>query len=361
MEIVHDRWNLERYMDHAIEASPDHPVLIDRFLSDAVEVDVDAICDGERVVVCGILEHIEHAGVHSGDSAMCLPPHTLDRDRVREIERQAEALALELRVRGLMNIQFALQGGDLYILEVNPRASRTVPFVSKAIGIPLAKVAARIMLGKTLAEMGVVERPDVAHFAVKESVFPFVKFPGVDTLLGPEMRSTGEVMGIDRDFPRAFAKAQLAAGTLLPVAGTVFVSVRDEDKPTVLEAARRFTESGFRIVATRGTQRFLQEQGIEAAPINKVAEGRPHVVDALVDGKIDLVVNTPSGGQSLKDSYSIRRTALERAVPLVTTAAAARATAEAIESLRADEIGVRSLQDLLASIGSGDAPPAEAS
>ncbi len=350
MTIVYERRNLERFIDEAMRAGPDHPVLIDRFLEDAIEVDVDALCDGRDVFVAGVLEHIEHAGVHSGDSAMCLPPHSLPHRLVEEIERQTRALALELGVCGLMNIQFAIQGERIFILEVNPRASRTVPFVSKAIGIPLAKVAARVMLGQSLAQQGVRDRPTLRHACVKESVFPFVKFPGVDTLLGPEMRSTGEVMGIDLSFAGAFAKAQLAAGSFLPLEGTVFVSVRDEDKATVLPAARKLRALGFRLVATEGTQRYLSAHGVEAERINKVTEARPHVVDAMLDGRVDLVINTPQGGQSLIDSFSIRRTAVERGIPLVTSITAAHATADAIESLKAGPPGVIALQDLHAEL-----------
>ncbi|MFN7956023.1 MAG: carbamoyl-phosphate synthase large subunit [bacterium] len=351
MTIVYERRNLERFMQEAIRAAPEHPVLIDHFLEDAIEVDVDAICDGKDVFVAGVLEHIEHAGVHSGDSAMCLPPHSLPPSVVAEVERQTRALALELGVRGLMNVQFAIQGERIFILEVNPRASRTVPFISKAIGIPLAKVAARIMLGQSLAAQGIGERPTLAHAFVKESVFPFVKFPGVDTLLGPEMRSTGEVMGIGKSFPLAFAKAQLGAGSLLPRGGTVFVSVRDEDKPGLVATARKLQARGFKIIATGGTQEYLAAQGVDAVRVNKVTEARPHVVDAIRDGRVDLVINTPQGGQSLADSFSIRRTALERGIPLVTSLTAAHATADAIEALERGEQGVVALQDLHAVLG----------
>ncbi|MBK7973551.1 MAG: carbamoyl-phosphate synthase large subunit [Deltaproteobacteria bacterium] len=350
MTIVYERRNLERYIQEAIRVAPEHPVLIDRFLEDAIEVDVDAICDGHDVFVAGVLEHIEHAGVHSGDSAMCLPPHSLAPAIVAEIERQTKAMALELGVRGLMNVQYAIQGERIYILEVNPRASRTVPFVSKAIGIPLAKVAARIMLGRTLADQGISTRPALRHAFVKESVFPFVKFPGVDTLLGPEMRSTGEVMGIDETFPLAFAKAQLAAGSLLPRSGTVFISVRDEDKKELVPTARKLAALGFRIIATGGTQQYLNEHGVAAERVNKVKEARPHVVDAILDGRVDLVINTPQGGQSLVDSFSIRRTALERGIPLVTNLTAAHATADAIEALSKGAHHVIALQDLHAEL-----------
>ena len=305
------------------------------------------VANQRRVFVAGILEHIEQAGVHSGDSAMCLPPHSLSPELVAEIERQTAALALELGVLGLMNVQFAVRDGTLYVIEVNPRASRTVPFVSKAIGIQLAKVASRVMVGQSLDEQGVPERrPTMAHWCVKESVFPFVKFPGVDTVLGPEMRSTGEVMGVGHDFAEAFAKAALGAGCVLPRSGTVFLSVRDEDKALIVEVGRELERLGFHILATGGTRDRLVAAGIGAELVAKVGEGRPHVVDAMLDGKVQMVINTPSGGRSLSDSFSIRRTALERGIPLVTSAAAAMATARAIESIANAAPEVRALQDL---------------
>jgi carbamoyl-phosphate synthase large subunit len=293
------------------------------------------------------MEHIEEAGIHSGDSACALPPYSLPKKIVETISSQVKALAKELGVIGLMNAQFAVKGDDVYLLEVNPRASRTVPFVSKVTGQPLAKIAARVMVGRTLAELGVREIVP-PHVGVKEAVFPFVKFPGTDTLLGPEMRSTGEVMGIDKDFAMAFAKAQIGAGTKLPTdpkSGAVFISVRDEDKVPVLEVAKKLHELGFRIVATHGTAAFFRERGVPADGVNKVLEGRPHCVDAIVNGEFSMVVNTTSVGQAIRDSFSIRRTALTKDVPYFTTVAAARAAALAIASLKRGALDVRSLQE----------------
>jgi carbamoyl-phosphate synthase large subunit len=345
MEIVHDEEGLRKYLTEAVRASEERPVLIDRFLEDAVEIDVDAISDGETVVIGGVMEHIEEAGVHSGDSACSLPPHSLAPETVREISRQAEALAKELRVVGLMNVQFAIQSGEIYILEVNPRASRTVPFVSKAIGVPLAKLAAKVMVGRKLADLGFVEAATPAHISVKEAVFPFIKFPDVDTILGPEMRSTGEVMGIDASFGTAFAKAQIAAGMMLPRSGAVFVSVRNEDKEGVLPAVRMLHESGFRVLATRGTAEFLSRNGVPADPINKINEGRLHAADRIKNGEISLVINTPLGAQSKADSFYIRRTALVYNIPYFTTLSAARAVAHAISHLIREEPSVRCLQE----------------
>ncbi|GAB4367052.1 MAG: carbamoyl-phosphate synthase large subunit [Deltaproteobacteria bacterium] len=345
MEIVHDEASLRRYLEQAVEASEEKPVLIDRFLEDAIEIDVDAISDGETVVIGGVMEHIEEAGVHSGDSACSLPPHSIPPETVREIGRQAKALARELGVVGLMNVQFAIQKGEIYILEVNPRASRTIPFVSKAIGVPLAKLAAKVMVGRKLADLGYTEDIVPSHISVKEAVFPFIKFPDVDTLLGPEMKSTGEVMGIDRKFGRAFAKAQIGAGTLLPKSGSVFVSVRDEDKPGILGAVKLLHECGLRIVATSGTADFLTRHGIPAETVRKITEGRPHVADLMKNGEIAAVINTPLGAQSKADSYYIRRTALVYNIPYFTTLAAAKAAAHAISHLISEELSVRSLQE----------------
>ncbi len=345
MEIVHDEEGLRRYLAHAVQASEERPVLVDKFLEDAIEIDVDAISDGETVVIGGIMEHIEEAGVHSGDSACSLPPHSISETTIREISRQAKELAKELGVVGLMNVQFAIKGGDIYILEVNPRASRTIPFVSKAIGVPLAKLAAKVMVGRKLADLGFTRDVRPSHVSVKEAVFPFIKFPGVDTLLGPEMKSTGEVMGIDTNFGRAFAKAQIAAGTLLPRGGTVFISVRDEDKDGGLSAARMLHECGFRFIATRGTAAFLNRHGIPSDTVMKVAEGRPHAADLIKNGEIALVINTPLGAQSKADSYYIRRTALVYNIPYFTTLSAARAAAHAIAHLIREELSVRSLQE----------------
>ena len=345
MEIVHDEEGLRKYLTHAVQASEERPVLIDKFLEDAIEIDVDAIADGETVVVGGIMEHIEEAGVHSGDSACSLPPHSIPGDAVREIARQTKALAKELRVVGLMNVQFAIQKGEIYILEVNPRASRTIPFVSKAIGVPLAKLAAKVMAGRKLADLGFTEDVTPRHVSVKEAVFPFIKFPDVDTILGPEMKSTGEVMGIDVNFGKAFAKAQIAAGMMLPRAGNAFISVRDEDKNGVLPAAQMLHEVGFHIVATGGTAEFLVRNAIPAETVLKINEGRPHVADRIKNGEIALVINTPLGAQSKADSFYIRRTALVYNIPYFTTVAAARAVAHAISHLIREDLSVYSLQE----------------
>jgi len=291
------------------------------------------------------MEHIEEAGVHSGDSACSLPPFSLPPDIIREIDRQARMLALELGVVGLMNIQFAVKEGRIYVLEVNPRASRTVPFVSKAIGVPLAKLAARVMAGKTLAELGFTKEVVIKHIAVKEAVFPFAKFPGVDTLLGPEMKSTGEVMGIDTDFGIAFAKSQMAAGNPMPMSGRVFLSVKDKDKPGLLEVALGLQNTGFSIVATRGTAEYLRKRGITVEMVNKVMEGRPHIVDQITDMQVDLVINTVSGAQSQLDSYSIRRTTLVKGVPYFTTISAAKAAVRGILALKTRPLQVKSLQE----------------
>ena len=345
MQIVYDAENLRRYMREAVSASPEHPVLVDKFLDDATEVDVDAISDGQEVVIGGIMEHIELAGVHSGDSACSLPPRSLSLAVQDEIRRQTVSLAKALQVVGLMNVQFAVKGETVYVLEVNPRASRTVPFVSKAIGVPLAKIAARVMAGKTLRELGFTREIVPQHISVKEAVFPFIKFPGVDTILGPEMKSTGEVMGVDTSFALAFAKAQLAAGTLLPVQGKALLSVRDHDKAAALPIARRLVENGFTLMATRGTAAYLHNAGIGVETVNKVAEGSPHVVDAIRTGAIALVINTIDGAQSVADSFSIRRSALECRVPYCTTIAGAGAATEGIARLRQGLLTVRPLQE----------------
>jgi carbamoyl-phosphate synthase large subunit len=345
MEIVHDEEGLRKYLTHAVQASEERPILIDKFLEDAIEIDVDAIADGDTVVIGGIMEHIEEAGVHSGDSACSLPPHSISGEAVREITRQTKALAKELRVVGLMNVQFAIQKGEIYLLEVNPRASRTIPFVSKAIGVPLAKLAAKVMAGRKLADLGFTEDVTPRHVSVKEAVFPFIKFPDVDTILGPEMKSTGEVMGIDANFGKAFAKAQIAAGMMLPRTGKAFISVRDEDKNGVLPAARMLHEAGFDIVATGGTAEFLARNNIPAGTILKINEGRPHVADLIKNGEIALVINTPLGAQSKADSFYIRRTALVYNIPYFTTLAAARAVAHAISHLSREDLSVRSLQE----------------
>ncbi|NKJ41513.1 MULTISPECIES: carbamoyl-phosphate synthase large subunit [unclassified Novosphingobium] len=344
MEIVDSQAQLEDYIATAVQVSGDSPVLIDQYLRDAIECDVDALADGETVRVAGVLQHIEEAGIHSGDSACTLPPYNLPAEIVAEMERQAVLLAHALKVRGLMNIQFAVQEGEVFLIEVNPRASRTVPFVAKAVGQPVAKYAARVMAGERLADLPEIRR-DIDYMAVKEAVFPFARFPGVDPVLSPEMKSTGEVMGIDSSFAVAFAKAQLGAGTRLPQGGTLFVSVKDTDKPVVLPGVRKLAALGFKIVATGGTARYLAEQGVAVEQVNKVAEGRPHIVDRIIDGEIALIFNTTEGWQSHKDSASIRASALNGKVPYFTTATASVAAAEAIEALRSAELEVKSLQD----------------
>jgi carbamoyl-phosphate synthase large subunit len=351
MQIVYDHDALKNYMTYAVAASPEHPVLIDKFLDDAIELDVDALCDGERVVIGGIMEHIERAGVHSGDSACSLPPKSISQELQAEIRRQATELALALKVRGLMNAQFAVKGEDIYILEVNPRASRTVPFVSKATGVPLAKLAARIMVGKKLDELGLTTEVLPSHISVKESVFPFNKFPGVDTLLGPEMKSTGEVMGIDATFGMAYAKSQMGAGTRLPSSGKVFISVRDEDKDPVTPVARRLASLGFQIVATRGTASHFEKHGIPAEIIKKVQEGSPNAAEAIKKGEIAMVINTPTDAHSHADSFLLRRNAVDYQVPYFTTIAGADAAAEGIDLLTQRELGVRPLQDYLTPLG----------
>ncbi|MDZ7840670.1 MAG: carbamoyl-phosphate synthase large subunit [Gammaproteobacteria bacterium] len=348
MEIVHQREDLENYMRLAIRVSNESPVLLDRFLDDAIEVDVDAVSDGQSVVVGGIMEHIEQAGVHSGDSACSLPPFSLSDTVLETISAQTEQLARALNVVGLMNIQFAVKGDDVYILEVNPRASRTVPYVSKATSRPLAKIAARCMAGRTLAEQGVsgLILPD--YYCVKEAVFPFIKFPGVDTILGPEMRSTGEVMGVGRSFGEAFGKSQQAAGSPVPMGGCALISVKQADQGRAIEIARYLSDNGFRLVATRGTAEALKQAGIEVTPVNKVKEGRPHIVDMVKNHQIDMIVNTTSGKQSVKDSYTIRREALQHKITYFTTLAAARAACEAHRV--GTDYGVTSLQVLHAEI-----------
>jgi len=345
MEIVYDEPSLRSYMARAVDVGPGRPVLIDQFLEDAIELDVDAISDGETVVVAGIMEHIERAGVHSGDSACSLPPKSIGEDVLQEIRRQVVALALELRVIGLMNVQFAIQKSQVFILEVNPRASRTVPFVSKTTGIPFAKLAARVMAGEKLVDLGVTREFVPRHIAVKEAVFPFAKFPGVDTLLGPEMKSTGEVMGIDESFGVAFAKSQIAAGTMLPSTGMAFLSVKDEDKAQLMPIAERLVRSGFELCATEGTAEALRASGLIVRPLKKVQEGSPNAVDAIRAGEIVLVINTPRGSGAHRDSFPMRRAALECQVPYFTTIAGADAAADGIEFLQRGALRVRSLQE----------------
>ncbi|MBI5183709.1 MAG: carbamoyl-phosphate synthase large subunit [Nitrospinae bacterium] len=370
MEIVYDEKSLAEYMTQAIEASSGHPILIDRFLEDAIEIDVDAISDGDIVVVAGIMEHIEEAGIHSGDSACSLPPYSISKELMDEIRRETRQLALELRVKGLINIQYAICGGEIFVLEVNPRASRTIPFVSKAIGVPLAKLAAKVMGGKTLKELNFTSEKEINHIAIKESIFPFIKLPGVDTILGPEMKSTGEVMGIDRElargsdnrrlvgrnflrgrrwrdrgFGRAFAKAQMGANGSLPIKGTAFISVKDKDKSEAVRIAEELHRLGFKIVATRGTADAISRSGISVETVLKVQEGRPHIVDHIKNGDINLVINTTFGKEAIMDSYLIRRTSLVHGIPYSTTIQGAFAIVNAIRAVQQDEITVTPLQD----------------
>jgi len=343
MEIVYNSESLKGYMQKAVDVSYDHPVLIDKFLNNAVEIDVDAVCDGREVLIGGIMEHIEKAGIHSGDSACSLPPYSLSAEIIAEISRQTKAMALELNVKGLMNVQFAVQDNEVYIIEVNPRASRTVPFVGKATGLPLASIAARVMAGKTLAELGVEENYMPAWSAVKEAVFPFLKFPGVDTLLGPEMKSTGEVMGIDRDFPLAFAKAQEAAGNPLPAKGSVFLSM--SDKAGLKSIVEPLCQAGFNFIATAGTARALTELGIDNQMIKKQKEGRPNAIDLVLNGEIDMVINLPGDARSHEDSLYIRRVALDNAIPYFTTLPGAQGAALAIAALNDREVNLMAIQD----------------
>jgi carbamoyl-phosphate synthase large subunit len=345
MEIVYEQQQLETFIHEAVHVSPGHPILVDQFLRDAIEIDVDAISDGTTTVIGGVMEHIEEAGIHSGDSACVLPPISISRELIHEIKAQTRALAKELKVVGLMNIQYAVKDDLLYVLEVNPRASRTAPFVSKAIGVPLAKLATKIMLGKTLPELGFTHEVEPNHLAVKESVFPFIRFPNVDILLGPEMKSTGEVMGIDKTFGMAFAKAQLAAGYRLPLSGNVFLSVRDLDKPAILPIANNFAKLGFGIYATEGTSRLLTENGVKNRRVAKLSEGRPHVIDHIKNEEISLVINTSTGAKTASDAYLIRRATLVYNLPYATTIAGARAFVQAIDALCSGELQVTSLQE----------------
>jgi carbamoyl-phosphate synthase large subunit len=345
MEVVYEEARLREWMREAARVSPDHPILIDKFLEDALEIDVDALCDGQDVLIGGVMEHIEKAGIHSGDSACALPPYSIGDDQVERLRTQTRALALDLGVVGLLNIQFALKSDTIYVLEVNPRASRTVPFVSKAIGLPLAKLATQVVLGARIPELGVREIGDLPHVSVKEAVFPFVKFPGVDVILGPEMRSTGEVMGIGREFRTAYLKSQLAAGSTLPRGGKAFISVRNRDKRAVVNIARSLADIGFQLVATRGTAKVLERHGLAVEAVHKVAEGwRPNIVDFMKQNEIALVINTPEDGRARKDSYLIRRTAVLQNIPYYTTIDGAQAALEAIEAQRAGALEVQPLQ-----------------
>jgi carbamoyl-phosphate synthase large subunit len=345
MIIAYDDNQLEDYMALAREASPDHPILVDKFLEDATEIDVDAVCDGKEVIVAGVMEHIERAGVHSGDSACVLPPHTLTASEVESLKEQTRALALALNVVGLINIQFAIKDGDIYVIEVNPRASRTVPYVSKATGIPWAKVAAKLMIGRTLKELGIPSEVKLKHYAVKEAVLPFIKFSGVDTILGPEMKSTGEVMGIDHSFGLAFAKSQLAVNSNLPSDGNVFFSVNDKDKEAMVPLAKRLVKLGFKLMATSGTAAFLSARGLEVEIAYKVNENRPDIVDLVKNGNVALIVNTPLGKASVYDEVAIRRAAVDYRIPYITTIAGAEATVSGLEALSAGGLTVKSLQE----------------
>ena len=344
MEIIYGKEDLKKYIDEAVKVSGSNPVLIDKFLNDATEVDVDAISDGNKIFVAGIMEHIEEAGIHSGDSACSLPPYTLNKEIIEEIEKQTKQLAIALKVLGLINIQFAVKDNEVYVLEVNPRASRTVPFVSKATGLPIAKIASRIMAGEKLSDFN-LKRKNLNTFAVKEAVFPFNRFPEVDVLLGPEMKSTGEAMGFDENFGLSFAKSQIASNNSIPLKGTAFISVKDKDKERILKNAKKLIKLGFSICATHGTTRFLKTNGVRCKKINKVSQGSPHIVDQLNKKNIALVINTTEGKDSIADSFSLRRSSLMNRVPYFTTMPAANACVESIESLKKYPLKVRALQD----------------
>jgi carbamoyl-phosphate synthase large subunit len=345
MRIVWDELDLREYMEEAVRVSPDHPILIDNFLADAVELDVDAVSDGENVLIGGIMEHIEAAGVHSGDSACVLPPQNVEEKILDEARDYVRRIARALDVKGLLNVQMAVQDGEVYVLEANPRSSRTIPFVSKAVGVPLAKVAAEVMMGHSLDELDCEDEPYGDHVSVKEVVLPFDRLEGVSPTLTPEMKSTGEVMGVDYDFGRAYYKAELAAGNELPEDGTVFVSVRDKDKDDVVPVARGFDEMGYDLVATRGTQEYLAEHDIEAEFVEKVHEASPNVVDLMKRDEVDLIINTPDEKRAREDGEDIRRAAVDRNVPYITTIRAAQAAVDALESARNEELIVKSIND----------------
>ena len=350
MEIAHDRTQLMRFGAEAVKVSGENPILIDQYLSDAIEVDVDCIADAEgNVYVAGVMEHIEEAGIHSGDSACSLPPYSLSPAIITELKAETEAMARALKVCGLMNVQYAVKGNEIYVLEVNPRASRTVPFVAKATGVPVAKIGARVMAGARLSEFRLDDDAISRHVAVKEAVFPFSRFPNVDVILGPEMKSTGEVMGLDHSFERAFLKSQMGAGVKLPESGTAFLSVRDGDKAAMVSLGRRLVEMGFGLAATRGTANRLREAGLPVTEVKKVLEGRPNCVDAMKSGEIQLVINTSGSGQAVADSFDIRRSALTNGIPHYTTVAGARAAVHAIAALRAGVLDVAPLQSYFAS------------
>jgi len=346
MEIVYDGISLKEFMEKAVDMSPDRPILIDKFLEDAIEIDVDAISDGKICVLGGIMEHIEEAGVHSGDSAMVTPPYSLKKEIIEEITEGTKKLALYLKIIGLINIQFAVKDNSLYVLEVNPRASRTIPFLSKAIGVPLAKLATKVMIGKTLEELGFTKEVKIKHFAVKESVFPFNRLGNVDATLGPEMKSTGEVIGIDESFEMAYAKSQLAAGQKLPTGGNIFISVKDKDKPAILSIAKGFSQIGFTLFASKGTGNYLKERGIDVKIIPKIYElERPNILDYIKNNEINLIINTPSGKKTRKDILSIRAIAVRRNIPLVTTIPGAKATFLAIKKIKRSQINIKTIQE----------------
>jgi carbamoyl-phosphate synthase large subunit len=345
MEIIYDEEMLKERITEAFDVSPEKPVLIDKFLDHAIEVEIDALCDGEDVYIGGIMEHIEEAGVHSGDSACVLPPISLSKEIIDKIVEYTRKIALALKVIGLINIQYAVKNNTVYVLEANPRASRTVPFVSKATGVPLAKIAAKLMIGKKLKDFGLKENLFPKHISVKESVFPFSKLPNVDPVLGPEMKSTGEVMGIDYDFGLAYYKAELGAGMRLPIKGNVLISVRDEDKEAIVNIARELEKMGFKIYATKGTAEVLKDNGINVEVVQKVSEGRPNVIDMMINQKFDLIINTPGGKRGKTEGYLIRRTAVERSIPYITTIPGAIATVNAIKAIRNGKLTVKSLKE----------------
>ena len=345
MEVVYSRNDLESYLQAKVDISSNRPLLMDQFLKDAKEIDVDALCDQSDVVICGILEHVEEAGVHSGDSTMVMPPYSLSKDLLDEIKEKTKQIALRLKVKGLINIQYAIKGNDLYMIEVNPRASRTIPFISKAIGIPIAKIAAKVMSGRKLAELNFLNEISINHYCVKESVFPFIKFPDVDTILGPEMKSTGEAMGIDLDLPAAFAKAQISSGNSLPTSGKAFISVKDDDKVKILSLCENLILLGFDIISTKGTHDYLKKNNISSQVVKKVKEGSGNIVDLMKNAEIDILVNTTSTKKEILESFSIRRTALIKQVPYFTTIAGATAAIDAIDYLKKGIIKVKPLQE----------------
>ena len=345
MEIIYDLKTFEDFVREALIASPYQSILIDKFLEDAIEVDVDLIGDGENFVIGGVMEHIEEAGIHSGDSAMCLPPYSLTEEQITKIKEATYKLACALKIKGLMNVQYAIKDDNLFVLEVNPRASRTIPFVSKAIGVPLAKLATKVMLGRTLKELGFTKEVEIPYFSIKESVFPFNRFPGVDIILGPEMKSTGEVMGIDFDFGKAFMKSQLAASQNLPRKGCVFISVKNKDKRAIVFVAKKLQDLGFEIISTEGTGKVLNRYGVKAKIIPKIQEGRPNILDYIKDRKVHLIINTPSGRIPRQDEVRIRSEAIMHNIPCITTISGAQASVNGIESLLREDLKVVCIQE----------------